>query len=439
MNHAARDHAEYGGSNAHRWLSCHASIKEARRAPPRPASEWALDGTKAHELLEDVMLQWMLVGEHVGERMSAAAYARMHLGHDGKPYSDEQCHSVQVVLDYVSDILHEHHDAVVYVEREFKFPSMVTDEAWGMNDILIYVPSSELLYVIDFKHGAGVPVEIETNDPVNGVTPNNQLMFYAAGAVATLNLKVQMIALVIIQPRYPHKDGPVRTHWTWPHKIEAFKTLVDEAVVACESDNPLYVPSRKNCHWCPGIFCVKRDEAAGSVMGNFKSVKVISISDLPKPHTMDIERLVQIVANEKMITDFIDEAKAYLKERAMVGDDVPGMKLVESNPRREFDQLDDTVADTIVALTGCDIDEIYPRKLAGITVAERLLKEAYKRDNPDMKAKDAAALANRVMATLTTKDTTGKYSLVPLSDGRPAVKPAQQTFASVNVPALPKP
>lgn len=422
MDHKARDHAEYGGSGASRWMTCFAAIKEARRCPPSPESPWAADGTAAHELLDAAMRY----GFRSARICNAVWFASLH------PL--ERCDAVQHALDHVYDILDMFPDAILHVETAFEIDNPFTQDAWGTVDIAIYIPSLNFLIILDYKHGQGIAVHVWTQ----AKGPNKQLMFYALGVCRTLGIKPDNIRLTVAQPRKPHKDGVIRHHDVAYAELEKFGDEIELAIAATMVDNPTYDPCYDNCHYCNGMLCDARDRTAANAIGNFGSVIMIDKTNVPAPNELDMTKLVQIVAMGDFVKDYINQAQAYLESLALSGKSVPGMKLVEAQAKRRWDGNEDEIVAGIVAATGCELDEIYPRKLAGITDAEKLIKQSL-RDQLGMKAKDATEVAKREMEKYSTKDTTGALKLVDLSDGRPAVNPTQVTFANVQVIAPPKP
>src|SRR3546814_4893751 len=81
------------------------------------------------------------------------------------------------------------------------FPYTTLFRSWT-GDAVLYRPSTGELRVYDLKYGRGVPVEVERN---------SQELYYGLGAtMAEPGRLVNTVELVIVQPRAPHRDGPVR-------------------------------------------------------------------------------------------------------------------------------------------------------------------------------------------------------------------------------------
>ena len=54
-----KTHARYSASGAHRWLECPASVALSEHAPPQKDSPYALEGTKAHGVLESMLQTYL--------------------------------------------------------------------------------------------------------------------------------------------------------------------------------------------------------------------------------------------------------------------------------------------------------------------------------------------------------------------------------------------
>jgi hypothetical protein len=105
--------------------------------------------------------------------------------------------------------------------------------------------------------------------------------------------------------------------------------------------------------------------------------------------------------------------------------------MVEAQARRKWYGKDEDVAAKLMELTGAQLDDVMPRKLIGITDADKLAKAAAQRQNPELSAKQASEQATKQLANLTDKSTSGKLVLVETTDKRPAVDPVAITFNSV--------
>jgi hypothetical protein len=176
------EHSRLSASGAHRWMACPGSIRLSEGLPERP-SPYADEGTAAHEL---------------------AAWALRSRRYDayGLTTDTEMAAAVDVYLEVVRTAL-ERGDTLL-IEHRVDLGRLDPPVAmYGTADAIILKPKRRQLVVIDLKYGAGVPVEAENNP---------QTRYYALGALQAIpiDLVIDTVELVIVQPRRPHPAGPVR-------------------------------------------------------------------------------------------------------------------------------------------------------------------------------------------------------------------------------------
>ncbi len=336
--------------------------------------------------------------------------------------------AVQVALDYVYGVLGAEPGARLLIEQRVQFPSAYApDDVWGTLDIGIWSTDGKRLWVADYKHGAGIVVDI---------VENRQLIQYAASLVLGSYGSVlpEVITLVIVQPRAFGSD-PIRE---WTIDLE---TLLDRAyrlemeIKACLEPSPLLVPGEKQCRFCgarPGCPAIERKALA--VAGEaFKGVKDLKTVALPAPSSFGPERIADILAVRDLAIDWFTAVSEYAAAQAKAGVVIPGWKLVAGNSRRRWDQAPEVTAGNIIALSDGALteDDVRPRGLVGLGDAERLLKTAYAAKHPSLKAKEVAEKVTTDMAFLTVKEASSSVSLVPASDRRPEVRATVDAFKSV--------
>lgn len=428
--HADRTHARYSASAAHRWIACPGSVPFLESVPQRPSGPWAQDGTEAHELVEYAL--------KAGERDAMTAYVASGIKWTHREDTEEaRLDSVQMMLDYVCDLLDSYDDAIVYVEHQFLMPSYDPatggwhKDAGGTNDVILISPSLHMIHVIDFKHGAGEAVD---------VVENMQLMMYGVGALTLPECEEldPAIVLTIVQPRAYHTQGPIREWITTTERLVRFVTEVDTAIARCNAPNAPLVPGAKQCRWCEPTQCPAVERKAMQAIGtNFATVRDVTIAPtLPTTVDMPVDRLGEILAVQDTVTAFFNAAYDRAYELARAGYSIPGFKLVEAQSKRKFTGDDVATADALMRLSGAGIDDVMPRTLIGIMAAEKLVVDNYKLHAPKGGIRKAATDGKAAMALLTTKDTSGNLVLVPASDRRIGISLGAQ-FGQVQ--ALPIP
>lgn len=147
---------------------------------PNPDSPFAATGTKAHELAEC----W-LKGVNPADKWFASAEAR------------EMRDYVNIYVNYVRDLL-ENPGAQLFVEQRVAISASV----WGTADALVWLEAAQHLHVVDLKYGSGVCVEVDGNV---------QLKIYALAALLTMGFPARTVTATIVQPRFPHRNGPIRS------------------------------------------------------------------------------------------------------------------------------------------------------------------------------------------------------------------------------------
>ena len=424
VDHALRQHARFNASAAYRWMRCPGSVALAERAPILPPNKYALDGTAAHELLDYALKNKMR------DAWEASIMAD-RIAKDTHPDAGERIDAVQQALDYIWDIMDSYEDAVLYVEHPFQFPTVVAPgQAYGTCDCAIYVPSLSLLYVIDYKHGMGL-VEVEGNE---------QALYYGTGAVlGSGHMPADTIGLVIVQPRPAHTEGRIRASFVDRSRLERFVGEVDAAIIAAQAPDAPRIPGT-HCKWCPAnTICPERaNQALAVVKGTFANVKDIS---LPDPLDLPIERLLEIKSGMARLREYLDDVDEAMFAYAMEGGVVPGFKLVEGRAVRKWEGDPGEIASMLLDVIKADnqanaLDQVYPRKLIGVTEAEKLVKQALRAGSRKASAGTINEEAHTILAALTKKESNGKLTLVSDLDKREAIHrdPAAAVLQYVDVP-----
>lgn len=418
-----RAHKRFALSAAYRWQKCPGSVRLCEKAPPSPPSKYADDGTKAHTLLECTL------------RAGLASAAE---GWESTPYFFEDLDvdmiaAVQVAVDYVFDIVDAFPDAQVLVEQRFSIPcEAAPDELGGTADIVIYIPSLKLLVVIDYKHGAGVAVEVPDNP---------QLLGYATGAFFALTETVERVRVVVVQPRCFHTLGPVREHDVGPDAIFDFSLELNDSVALCLSAEAPFVPGDKQCRFCEAkVICPALESRALSLFSDasrqIARLQGVQQATLPEPAALPVDRLAYILGFSSVLKDWLQACNDVALEYAKQGYEIPGRKLVESSVSRQWYYPEEHIATELMSLAGCTRDEVMPRKLISITAADKLVADAFKAKAKRGTKMAAAEEAKNAVAYLTIKEGSGSYTLAPLTDKRPAVSVARVTFAGVDTNML---
>lgn len=268
-------HSKLGASKAERWLQCPGSVALCDTVPPAPGSKYADEGSAAHWIGEQCLLECVDAADMIG--VTCPDYPDF-------PCTAEMASAVQVYVDYCRSLIGGDHTGrhVLYeVEHRFQLTD-IDDLLFGTADFFAFHYVDSWLYDVDYKHGAGVPV---------GVYQNAQVMYYALGAVQAMREQghtIEGVTLTIVQPRAPGKD--IKT-WSPPLKTLAAyaETLRNGVEATREPDAPLRAGPW--CRWCDAKpVCPKYVASDGA--GDFADVKFATAEFQDVAGLADIEDLL---------------------------------------------------------------------------------------------------------------------------------------------------
>lgn len=432
--HAQRSHRRFSPSQSERFFGCKGSTNLLKRVPVRPPTEYSIEGTKGHEVLEAALSNGIRDAEIAHRDYSSLCMEDLNTLDNGFYLS------VNMALNYVYALLDEHPDAILYTERFVNPPSNAApNETGGYCDVAVFIPSMRVLYIIDYKHGAGVA------KAVNG---NTQVMQYGCGFLYDENspvnaVDVDRVILTIIQPRAFHTDGEIREHPVTPFELYEHLDEIDAAILQnLDPEAPLTPDDNgkttDHCRFCDAnTICPARQAKALSVVSKqFRTVRDVKAPDLPPLAKLTIDELAYIRLMAPMLRKYLDDVDNHIDELARQGHTIPGAKLVEVAAKREYYGDKDDVAKRAAALIGCDPATLYEMRLMPLTQVEKLVVEAFKKRVGSGKKNAAAADARKAFAYLTLKKSSGNLVLVDEDDPRPAVNRALNSFTQINAAAL---
>lgn len=389
-SHESRAHAKLGASSSHRWMACPASIRLSAGIPNR-SSVYADEGTAAHQLAERALRASMSFAKPI----SAAAYIGENEMVRGTawPVTEEMADAVQVFLDAVRDTA-QLGDRLL-IEQRFDL-SAIHPNMFGTNDACVISPSRKTLFVLDYKHGKGHAVE---------AVGNPQLRYYGLGAL--LNSAggggIDTIVITIVQPRAPHRDGPIRSEtisvlelleWTGDLKAAAVRTMDPAAPIKAGS----------HCLFCPaaGVCPALRDKALEEAMADFATA---TITVPASPEVLSDAEIARLLDNADLIDNWLSAVRSHALHRAESGHELPGYKLVSKRATRKW--VDDGQVPQALSALGLEGSEIYTRKLLSPAQIEKLL--------PKEKRADIEALVEKISSGVNLVQITDIRSARPAS------------------------
>lgn len=424
--HGSRTHGRFSPSQADRFFICKGSTELLATVSGRQESPYALEGTTAHEVLEAALANgiWDARAAHGESIHFAVELDKLH----GGEYEDFYL-SIDTALQYVKSLLEAYPGAEVFIERKVMVPSSAAPgEADGHCDIIVWHPLFRILFVIDYKHGAGVAKEADCR----------QTKQYGAGVVYGPNgivnpEDVDEMNLVIVQPRAYHPAGTVREYPVTPFELYEYLEEMDAAIAAnLEAGAPL-VPddngkTTDHCRFCDArSVCPARIEKAlkplAAVSSKLVTLEAATKPRLPSIRSLTVDQLGAIRANKKLLEKWLKDVDEHVYELMRQGHHVPGAKLVEARPQREYYGDEKEIAKKAAALCGKTEEDMYtPRKLLPLTAVETMVVEAFKARVERGKKNKAAETARSLFADFTLKKSSGNLVIADEDDPRQEVK-----------------
>jgi len=309
----AGTHSRLSASSSRRWIECPGSLALSALVPAEEESEFAAEGSSAHALADACLNSANDAWTQIGEVFD---------GHEGFPVTAEMAEAVQVYLDYVRERYIA--QTKLLIEHRIECPELGADFGGTADAVIYHRPKAGAGYVhvLDYKHGAGVAVDVEDN---------TQMLYYAYGVLRNLGVERGeniSVGTTIVQPRAIHEEGPIRECWrTSDEVLEWGDSILLPAMLAVDMpDAPLNLGD--HCRWCPAkLICPKQQE-------NFESLA-------EGAETVGVTALTDVLLGEEYAK--IEAAMAYIKalrdecfRRAMAGAPVPGTKLVAGRADRVF-------------------------------------------------------------------------------------------------------
>lgn len=391
QNHSERSHALLSASQAERWLNCPPSARLQEGIPDKP-SEYAAEGTAAHELAE-ASIKLSVVPNLPEEEFEAAERQRKRIK-AGKYYNAEMEQAISSYVDYVCDqyfqARNRSQDTVIMVEQKLDFSEWVP-EGFGTGDVVII--SDGVLEIIDLKYGKGVPVKAEGNP---------QMRLYALGAWAAYNwlYDIQEVQMTIVQPRL---DSINTASMTIEELLEWGEKVKPIAQLAWEGKGEFKAGS--HCRWCKvKATCRARAE---------EIMKALQY-EFQDPALLSDEEIGSILFIADQLRAWAKDVEEYAMERALQGARIPQWKLVEGKSNRMVTDPEALIDRLVKA--GYKKEQITETKLVGLSKLEKIVPK-----------RRLAELAGELIVK-----PPGKPVLVPETDSRPELNSLEHDFQNID-------
>lgn len=317
------EHAKLSPSSAHRWMNCPASAKK-EAGVPNTSNFYAAQGTAAHQLIEELVAAPLL---------KDGAPPVLKLGRiievDGHKIEvdQEMIEACEAWSEYEFDLMKSIglRRSDTRTEHRVTLKGIGIPEVWGTGDKLL-MEAFGTLHVMDFKYGAGVPVDVKGNE---------QLMIYGLGALLEFgdDYDFEDVTLHIFQPRAPHKDGPARTWTISADKLRDWgKNVLAPAVK--ETEKSLLLSVGDWCQFCAvKATCPAQHKHAQAVARmEFGKANVV----VPGPEDLTMTELAEVLAASKLVRDWLTSVEGYALDMLKKNQPVPGHKLVQKRGQRKW-------------------------------------------------------------------------------------------------------
>lgn len=408
-----KTHAVLSPSGYARWSACPGSV-ELERPFPNTSSKYARYGTAAHELADICLTAREDAEVHVGRTFTV----------EGEDIVVDMAMAdlVNTYISYVETFLDPSAGDILLPEQQVPLTHMTGEKgAEGTSDVIGFrkrVDGLWTMVIVDLKTGSGVPVFAKDN---------GQLRMYAGGALAKFGALYDIadVQMVIVQPPLNIVDDETLT----VDELRAFMEQVSIAAGRTQIGNAELVPGEKQCRFCraKSTCPALRDEVISTVtMSSADAFRNLDsdIDEMPKTLAAEIkvadngDLLAAQMRSLRLVEAWIDSVRAEVERRLFDGQPVPGFKIV-AGKKGNRTWADESAALAMLKKTPMKIDEYAPRKVASVTVVEKLLKRDERR-------------WAKFASLITQAD--GKPSVAPESDPRPpyAVVSGASSFAALS-------
>ena len=377
-------HARFSPSSADRHIHCPPSLLLGEEVGPEDtSSDYTREGTEAHSLGEHLLK--LALGQPTEDPRPGFHYYNEEMEECAEGYRD-------AVLEVFHTLQRDCPDAIISIEQRIDFSEYVED-GFGTSDAIVLGDGH--LFVIDYKHGKGVPVSAEGDG-----TGNNQLKCYALGAYLAFAplYDIREITLVIYQPRISNYSQYTLTP-------DALLTWA-ETVLRPAADMAMHGEGDFACgEWCR--FCKAKAVCRKRAEENLALARY----DFARPNTLEDDEINIILERVDNLVAWAEDVKAYALERALSGYAWDNWKVVEGRSTRKY--TDENAVAKAVEAAGFDP---YQRKLLGITEMQKMMgKKKF----------------NDILGELIIKPQ-GKPTLVSRADQRPEFNTAMTDFKEEN-------
>lgn len=377
------EHAILSASSTERWATCPGSVGLSEGVP-NVSSKYAAEGTAAHALAAHCLAEGDAPRDFLGKTALVEGFEI--------PLDEELVSAVEEYIAYVSSTEQVGDEGAM--EQSFTAAmKKLHPKFGGSTDYVRWRASEQLLEIVDYKHGAGVPVDVDDN---------KQLKYYALGALlSNPSWNAERVKITIVQPRCDHEQGRIRSYEFPAIDLVDYAADLVAAAKATEEFGADLNPSKKACKWCPANAANKCPAVAAET-----SALVAASFDMLQPEKYSLAQIAEFLEKAPLVEARISALREFAYQRACAGETVPGFKLVDKRATRKWKD-EEAAKSQLRAIPGA----LTEPELRSPAQLEKLMGK-----------KLFAARA----ADMVEKQSSG-HTLVPDTDNRPSVATAQLT------------
>jgi hypothetical protein len=364
-------HSNIGASSMYRWSACPGSVRLSAGVAKK-SSKYADEGSDAHELAAMCLRGGFRAEEFVDR----------HIIQGGRDFTPDAAmtEAVQVYLDAVTARTCVAEDCSLDIETKFDL-SDVHPGCFGTADAVIWNATTRVLTVMDYKHGAGVPVK---------VVGNPQLQYYGLGALRASGYPAEKVRLVIVQPRCEIEGSAVREWEIDTIDLLDFQADLKAYAAATEDPNAPLNPG-DHCRFCP---------AAALCPALANKAQEVARMEFAPAQPYDAAQLKLALDSREVIRAWLKALDEFAYAEAEAGRTPPGYKLVAKRAMRKW-RAEGEVVEALQS-AGIKPDVFYERSLRSPAQLEKLVDK-------------------KVLAPFIVAESSG-HALVSEADKRPAIR-----------------
>lgn len=378
-DHSARAHAIIAPSSFSRTIECPPSAVASTLYPSQD-TVFTREGTLAHEIAEAI----------ASGNVKPESIETLDNGADTEVTAEMVKYGIDY-RDYLESIKATG-NTLTLLETRLDMSDTIP-ECFGTADCI--QQEANVLRVVDYKYGKGVPVSAEGNA---------QMRLYAYGALKELEFlcdtdSIEFIEMHIFQPRIDNISMESIS------RVELLDWISNVAKPAAE----LAVKGKgkynagEHCHWCPHAGKCRELAKVCSEKVKLSNGKTTNVEQLAPWEIADI------LGSVKVVKAWLDKVEATALQDILDGKEVPGYKVVEGRVGNRTYTNEIEVYDHLIA-EGLADEDITKKILLTPADFDKMLGK-----------KEAAKILDGYITR-----SPGKPTLAPETDKRPAYNPLAQ-------------